>query len=97
MMDFYLIKDSEPIPNFPDDDLQFLGYLDLKTFNRLQKIGLISNRYDFYSDFRWSTDILKQVENQILNSSSDNSDIKKIKEIITNALEKNCGILAYCD
>ena len=51
MLDFYIIKDDQAKPNYPEQlGLEFAGGLDDKTFENLQNKGIIDKRFDFYLD-----------------------------------------------
>lgn len=98
MLDFYLIKDDQPKPNYPEQlSLEFVVGLDSKTFESLIKEGLIDSRFDFYSDFRWSLKVIEQINLNIVKAKNLDSDIDKLNLIINKALELKSGIIAYCD
>lgn len=66
MLDFYLIDDLQAKPNYPDPkDLKFVGGLDNQTFKRLKDKKIIADRFDYYSDFRWDTTLIKQISKTI--------------------------------
>ena len=51
MLDFYLIKDEQPKPDYPEQlNLEFAGGIDFKTFNDLIRKGIIDSRFDYYYD-----------------------------------------------
>lgn len=64
MLDFYYIEDEKSKPDSLGE-LDFAGELDDKTFHNLQKKGIIDEHFDYYSDFRWSVSILKQIRGRI--------------------------------
>ena len=97
MLDFYLIKDDQPKPNYPEQSgLQFVGSLDEKTFSNLKKNNLIGNQFDYYSDFRWGTTIVLQMQQRII-QVSDDSDIKKLIVLLEIAEKHDAGLMAYSD
>lgn len=98
MLDFYLIKDDQPKPNYPEQvPLEFITGLNSKTFENLIKKGLIDSRFDYYSDFRWNINLVKQINLKIAKAKNSDSDIDKLNLIINKALKLKCGIIAYCD
>ncbi|WP_271784735.1 hypothetical protein [Aquimarina algiphila] len=98
MLDFYLIKDDQPKPSYPElIDLEFIIGLDLVTFKSLIKKQLIDSRFDYYSDFRWDESLIKQIELKISRIQKFDSATKKLEQIIKKAIDKNCDIITYCD
>jgi len=99
MLDFYLIKDDQPNPDYPEQsELEFAGGLDLKTHSNLQKKGLIDDHYDYFSDFRWDTTFVKQLKAKTKQSKFENdSDVQKLIDLINKAQLKESGLIAYCD
>lgn len=99
MLDFYLINDEQPKPRYPEQiDLEFVGDLNNKTFETLKTKGLIENRFDYYSDFRWNSAFVKQIYSSMLaNEFRNDSDIQQLFELISKANEINYGLIAYCD
>ncbi|MCD8433606.1 hypothetical protein LNJ05_12615 [Tenacibaculum finnmarkense genomovar ulcerans] len=98
MLDFYLIKDDQPKPNYPEQvSLEFVIGLDSKTFESLIKKRLIDSRFDYYSDFRWNLKVIEQINLNIVKAKNLDSDIDKLNLIINKALELKSGIIAYCD
>lgn len=96
MLDFYLIKDEQKTPDYPEQqNLEFAGDLDYKTYHNLLKKKVIDERFDYYSDFRWS----KQIVEQILNTKNVeiDSDFDKLSSILIKATQINSGLIAYCD
>ena len=59
MLDLYLIEDDQPNYSYPDES-KFAGGLDYKSFERLKRKGLVADRFEYYSDFRWGTDMVKR-------------------------------------
>jgi len=67
MLDFYIIKDEQALPNYPEQiGLEFVGGLDEKTFHNLQNKGIIDKRFDYNSDFRLGTPLIQQIQETIL-------------------------------
>lgn len=98
MLDFYLIKDEQPKPDYPEQiNLEFVLGLDIITFNNLVKKGVIETKFDYYSDFRWSSELIKQISIKILNTEKLGTDVTKLDFILKKALKSRSGIIAYCD
>ncbi len=98
MLDFYLINDEKPKPNYPEQaNLEFILGLDSGVFERLIKKGLIDSRFDYYSDFRWSSKLIEQINIKVSISKKSDSDFDQLSLILKKALESKCGIIAYCD
>ena len=98
MLDFYIIKDEQPKPNYPEQvNLEFISGLDSRTFDNLISKGVIDSRFDYYSDFRWNNSLIKQINSKVSKIKNSDSDIDKLNLILKKALELECGIIAYCD
>jgi hypothetical protein len=98
MLDFYIIKDEQPKPNYPEQvNLEFITGLDSGTFDNLIRKGIIDSRFDYYSDFRWDSYLIEQINSKVSKIKNSDSDIDKLNLIIKKALELKCGIIAYCD
>ena len=98
MLDFYLIKDDQSKPSYPEqEDLEFITGLDFNTFDSLINKGIIDSNFDYYSDFRWSFDLIKQINLKVLKSKKTDTDFDKLNLIIKRSLKLKCGIIAYCD
>lgn len=98
MLDFYLISDNEPIPK-PDklDKLEYLGGLNEDVYSRLIKKGIIEKRFDYYSDFHWTSKDVKQIVERFKNISSHDSDIRMLKKLTEKAVKSSYGIITLCD
>ena len=98
MLDFYLIKDNQSKPNSPEQaDLIYLSGVDETSFNKLIEKGIIDARFDYYSDFRWSTKMIQQMHSKIMESNLIGNEIDVLKKILDRAILCNEGIIAYCD
>ena len=98
MLDFYIIKDEQPKPNYPEQaNLVFISGLDSGTFDNLISKGIIDSRFDYYSDFRWNSNLIEQINSKVSKIKNSDSDIDKLNLILKKALESKCGIIAYCD
>ncbi|MDR2272068.1 MAG: hypothetical protein LBF27_14275 [Sphingobacterium sp.] len=99
MLDFYIIEDDQAMPNYPEEfGLQFVGGIDYGTFTNLQSKGIIDPRFDYYSDFRLDTLIIKQIRENILQKQLQaDTDIIKLTQLFTFANEKESGLIAFGD
>lgn len=99
MLDFYLIKDDQSKPNNPrNNGLKRIGGLDENTFEDLQHKEIIDRRFDYYSNFRWDTTVIRQL-NETIKQKHPNLDnnIKQLLELLEKASNVQCGIIAYGD
>lgn len=99
MLDFYIIKDDQSKPGYPEQvGLEFAGGLDEKTFDNLQDKGIIDTRFDYYSDFRIGTILIKQIRQTILQKKLQaDTDVKKLLDIFEKADKAESGLIAYGD
>ena len=99
MLDFYIIQDDKPIPDFPEQaDLVFAGGLDYLTFENLKKKGIIEDSYNYYSDFRWEKTIIEQKIKKINQDRLESDiDIKNLLTLLDKAHVNDSGLIAYCD
>jgi len=90
---------SSAQPGYPEEiELELAGELDYKTFENLQKTGVIESNYDYYTDFRWDTVNIKQMCDKIKhNQRLYHLDIEKLLVILNRARSLNMGLLAYAD
>lgn len=99
MLDFYIIKDDQSKPNYPEKaGLEFVGGLDDKTFDNLQNKGIIDRRFDYYSDFRLGTVLIKQIRQNILQKQLlADDDVKMLIQLFDAADMQQSGLIAYGD
>ncbi|MBB1643639.1 hypothetical protein [Sphingobacterium sp. UME9] len=99
MLDFYIIDDKQVKPDFPEKaGLVFAGQLDEKTFSSLQQKGIIATQFDYYTDFRLNTALIKQIQQIILDKGFQmDTDIKSFTQILDIASNKQSGLIAYSD
>ncbi|MCI5054908.1 MAG: hypothetical protein MRY83_02300 [Flavobacteriales bacterium] len=96
MLDFYLIKRDSPNPRSPKN-LEFVGGLESHTFSHLKKLQIISDNFDYYSDFRWDIGLIESMLLKTEHLNSQNTDVKQIHEILTLAQKNQCALFAFCD
>ncbi len=99
MLDFYIINDEQSKPSYPEQiNLEYVGGLDDRTFENLKAKGLIEDRLDYYSDFRWNSDFVKQKYDSLINHiNQSDSDLRKLFGLVSKAKEIDCRLIAYCD
>ncbi|QCK15806.1 hypothetical protein [Mangrovivirga cuniculi] len=97
MLEFYKIADSENRNNQNHlKDSMFAGEIEHDVFNRLVKKGIIDKRFDYFTDFRWGSDVIKQIKNKLTNFEND-SDIIILARIVNVIKEDDYGLIGYCD
>jgi len=99
MLDFYTIHDDQAAPNHPMQlGLEFVGGLDHRTFENLQRVGIIDRRFDYYSDFRLGTALIKQIRQAILQRQLQaNSDVKMLTQLFDATDKNQSGLIAFGD
>lgn len=99
MLDFYIIEDDQPKPsNLGRNNLTYAGGLDNKTFDSLRRKGIIDDRFDYYSDFRWGTQLITQIRKAIQNEKMEkDSDVQSLLTLLNTAEQKKSGLIAYGD
>lgn len=95
MLDFYLIPSSTPSAKSPKS-LEYIGGIDMDCYDRLIRKGYIDSKFDYFSDFRWSKEIIKQILERISGFESD-TDTKQLRQILIKAQKGNLSLIAYCD
>jgi hypothetical protein len=99
MLDFYLLKDDQSKPEYPEKaGLEFVGELDFKVFDQLQRKGVIDTRFDYYSDFRWETEFIKQIRMNIV-QKYEKADVDELQllHLVEVAYLQKSGLIAYGD
>lgn len=99
MLDFYFLQDNESQPNYPEQaHLSYAGELDDLTFKNLQDKKVIGKQFEYYSDFRWTTEVICQMERIISeNKLQDDTDVQQLISIFEAAAVKKSGLIAYGD
>ncbi len=97
MLHLYTIPDDQPKPN-KGNTLPFAGELDETTFENLQEKGIISDRFDVYSTFRWGTALINQMRVTIQKKNMTNdADVQKLLTLFNTAQQSDSGLIAYGD
>jgi hypothetical protein len=106
MLDFYLIDDQQAKPEYPEQtNLEYAGGINLATFEELQRQRFIEDRFDFWTDFRWSSQQIKQKADLLIKKYPelrDNRDkTEKPEKILWLILEKAVrtgnGLIGFAD
>lgn len=97
MLDFYIIADDQPRPaNI--EVLEYAGGLDSDVFKRLQNKGIIDQRFNYYSDFRWGTDIIVQISRAVtIKKIESDTDVSQLLTLLNIAQARNSGLMAFGD
>lgn len=105
MLDFYGIPDDTPKPHWPEKiGLERIDGLEMDDFEDLITKKLIPDRFDFWTDFRWSKSVVLEMYTAMLKAYPELRENKlKIKSvntlfyIVNSAVKNNVGLIAYCD
>jgi hypothetical protein len=99
MLDFYLIADEETKPAYPEKiGLVFAGSMDDGTFERLKRKQVIDERFEYYTDFRWSRALTMQMRSNIMQRQLQaDSDVQKLLLLLDLAGQHDSGLIAYAD
>ncbi|MEO1054835.1 MAG: hypothetical protein AAFX87_29650 [Bacteroidota bacterium] len=95
MLDFHLIKDNESIHS--DHTFKYVNGIEIKAFAELQRREHIEERFDYYSDFRWSTEQVKQKLEAMSRLPNLTEAELKLQAILETAQGQGCGLVAFCD
>lgn len=64
----------------------------------MQNKGIIDRRFDYYSDFRLGTVLIKQIRQTIIQKQLQaDSDVKKLTQLFDSADKNLSGLIAYGD
>lgn len=106
MLDFYMIKDFEDSPEYPNE-CNYIGGLTLEEFDECKVLVIFCQKnniaFDFFEDFRLNTKdvkILKKYLSKIILDKSNKIDEKVSKKIFNflKEVQKNkTGIICFCD
>ena len=97
MLHLYLLADDQPKPQ-NSNALPFAGELDETIVENLQDKGIIDERFDVYSTFRWGTDLIDQMRQTIQKKNMGrDADVLELLKLFDIAQKNNCGLMAYGD
>jgi hypothetical protein len=96
MLDLYLIANSESKLSQPSKR-EHIGGIEDELFHQLQTGGIIAPWFDYYSTFRWESEIA----NRILLKLQENHKVVALQKeeidfinTLLSAVNANCGVLA---
>ncbi|MNK20320.1 hypothetical protein D3C87_385570 [compost metagenome] len=98
MLDFYLLADVENAPGYPEAArINNVGSIDFETFERLKAKRIIPERFDYHSDFRWDTVLIRQIWSNIQKQAPSDSDMQPLLQLLDEAIANGSGLAAYAD
>lgn len=98
MLDFYFIPDDQPFREEDARTLERAGGIEMDMFDRLQRKGIIDQRFAYYDDFRWESTLVKQLHEQVCSAKfAADTDAKHLLQILDRAMERGSGLMALCD
>ncbi|GGF07282.1 hypothetical protein [Hymenobacter cavernae] len=100
MLDFYLIADDQSEPNNREFNLEYIGGIRADLFYRLQTEGVIESWFDYYSDFRWESEIVARIFlklQQRPKSAALQKEEKEFSTVLQKAIDAKSGVLAFGD
>jgi len=98
MLDFYLLADDQPMPDYPEDG----GHKPVvsigdQVFERLKAKKIIPERFDYYTDFRWDSALIEQIRSNMLVHTPGDSDVQPLLKMLDMARTHDSGLVAYAD
>lgn len=98
MLDFYLLNDEQHTPGYPEEaGARLIGSLDDRTFESLKAKKIIPERFDYYSDFRWDTILVRQISENVQKHLRTDTDIQPLSLMLDIAVKNGSGLVAYGD
>lgn len=99
MLDFFLINDSQPKPN-RNSKLEHIGGIEDELFYQLRSESIIDSWFDYYSDFRWGSEIVARLFlklQQRPKSATLQKEERAFSAILQKAVDARSGLLAFGD
>jgi len=99
MLDFYLLDDNQPKQKRVRD-LVYLGGIEANIFHQMQAEGIIEARLDYYSDFRWSSEVVARMLLSLhgkQKSIAFEPGVATFASILQKAVDLKSGIVAFGD
>lgn len=100
MLDFYLIDDSDRDPEFPVEE-RYAGSLSVKDVQFLELHAGLT--FDYYADARYSSQEVVVLYDR-LREVQESEDVgvvpysyKRLHSIVQEAVEREQGLIAFCD
>lgn len=99
MLDFYLIAAHQALPANPGEaGLVVAGRMESEVFNRLKRIRIIDERFEYDTDFRWSRAVMAQMRSTIAQYQFQSStDVQQLLCLLDLADQNNSSLIAYAD
>ena len=99
MLDFYLLADDHAHANNPEGaGLVLAGHIESAVFERLKRIQVIDERFEYDKDFRWSRAVIAQMRSAISQRQLKSStDVQKLLSLLDLADQNNSGLTAFAD
>lgn len=98
MLNFYVVKDEQPNSNsLKKVTMELAGSLHEQAFEDLQQKKMIEERFDYYSDFRWSRGQVHQKFTQLKTQSTKEASVVTFLAILEKAVHQQSGLMAYSD
>lgn len=94
MLDFYLIESKQANPSSPGN-LEYVGGIDFFTFQQLVNKKIIDARFDYYSDFRWTKEVIEQMIQR--GDNKTDTDLKELNLVLAKAVLSENELFAFCD
>ena len=95
MLDFYLISDEQPDDYPLTHAVEYAGGIKMREFEQAQHAHIIDYQLGFFDDFRWSSTQVRQRLVKVYETHSEQFDA--LRGILQQAMEMNCGVIAFCD
>ncbi|MBO2031823.1 hypothetical protein J4D99_10535 [Siccationidurans ginsengisoli] len=92
MLDFFFIRDEQPRSS---DQLSPAGGIAYEEFINSQEASVIDNYLDYYGDFRWSSQLVRQ--KRALLTPAVEAAIPNLASILKQAFAAECGLIAFGD
>jgi hypothetical protein len=92
MLDFSFIRDEQPKNS---SNLNYAGGIRYDEFIKAQESGLIENHLDFYGDFRWSSQLVRDKRGML--TPNVEVAIPNLASILKQAFAAECGLVAFGD
>ncbi len=106
MLDFYLIKDEVSRPGALElKALEYAGGLEVEVFEELQNRNIIDKQLSYWTDFRWSSQDVKQKFEWLIQNNSNlrenRPEVESVETKLFAILEKavwvQYGLIAIAD
>jgi len=105
MLDFYIISDDTPKPDWPEKiGLERIDGLELSDFEDLKKKKLLYEKLNFWEDFRLNKESTLSLYEMIITTYPELREnklkiksVNKLFKIVESAAKENFGLIAYCD